>query len=124
MSYLDVKKYYLDVHQQYVEMTNYMEDFEKRFKNGEISEEQAEDIRDNYEVLKANYDRLSYIMYLFELPKSTKHKQTSVLLKDKMYVLAHAGKEVVVDENTDVLKAFESFQRHLKEKENREKWVR
>ena len=121
MSYLDVKKYYLDVHQQYVEMTNYMEDFEKRFKNGEISEEQAEDIRDNYEVLKANYDRLSYIMYLFELPKSTKHKQTSVLLKDKMYVLAHAGKEVVVDENTDVLKAFESFQRHLKEKENREK---
>lgn len=123
MAYLDVKKYFLEISNQVLKANKDISFFSERYKNGELTEEQIEDIRDDYNLLKENYDRLAYIMYLFNLPKAKKNRKNessqTKLFNEKTYILEHAGKEKVVDENTNVLLAFEAIKKKLEEKEDK-----
>lgn len=103
MALLDVKRYFLEVEGQYIEMYNQVKEFEKLNKEGKMSNEQLEILKDNIDTMKCNYERLAYVMYLLNLPKSTKKKNKfKNNLEDKFEYIG-ANKKVVIDENSNVL---------------------
>ena len=97
MSMLDVKAYFVEVENQYKEMYQFLKSLEGS--EQQIPKENLEVIKENALVMKANYERLAYIMYLFNIPKSRKGKKN---YKDKI-VIQGADKQTVIDENTYVL---------------------
>ena len=66
---------------QYLEMKADLADFEQGLQDGYITEDQLEAAKEEINLLENNYDRLSYILYLLEIPnknsKKAKHKKTS-----------------------------------------------
>ena len=74
MAVKDVKEYYYKMLAQYLEMKNDLADFEEALKDGFITEDQMQAAIEEVNALQLNYDRLTYIMYLLELPnRKSKH---------------------------------------------------
>ena len=104
MALIDVKKYYLNVQNQYFEMVREIADFEKEVKKGFIEEERIEGAKKILSRLKENYDRLSYIMMLLNKPKNKKRvKNFKAQNADLILYLDSSSQEKILDENTNVL---------------------
>lgn len=120
MAVVDVKKYYYKVMSQYLEMKQDLIDFEQALKEGFITEDQMIEAQNNVKDLEINYHRLSYIMFLLELPKNKKGKQKK-LNADKKLVKAFdnykADSSSVINENNSALDHFRSELKKLKNNE-------
>jgi hypothetical protein len=107
MAIKDVKMYYYNVLAQYLEMKNDLKDFEQALADGHITEDKLESVRQDVEQIEDNYNRLSFIMYLFAIPtrKSKKEKYTkaSNILTDYFEKTGH-DMDAVLKEDEDVLK--------------------
>ena len=68
MAAKDVKEYYFKLIAQKAELDADLADFEEALKNGFITEEQMQAAKDELIPYQINLDRLTYIMYLLELP--------------------------------------------------------
>lgn len=112
MAIKHVREYYERMVSDYVEMKRVLEEMEK------LSEEKAsvainniEQIREQVKVLEANYNRLSYVMFLLNQPN--KEKKKSKYLKQEKKKLnkipINDRKEAVIDENTKVLETLKSY---------------
>jgi len=75
MAVKDVKRYYYAMLNQYLEMKADLADFEQAFTDGFITEDQLEAVREDILKVEANYDRLTYIMYLLEMPNRPTKKE-------------------------------------------------
>lgn len=85
MAVKDIKQYYYNMQAQYLEMKADIADFEQALQDGFITEDQLETVKEEINMVKNNYDRLSYIMYLLEMPnraakKARHNKQNQKLL--------------------------------------------
>lgn len=69
MAIKDVKKYYYNMQAQYLEMKTDLVDFEQALADGFITEDQLEEAKADVARIENNYNRLTYIMYLLEIPK-------------------------------------------------------
>lgn len=74
MAIKDVKECYYQMQAQYLEMKEDLADFEKALQDGFITEDRLEAAKADVAAVKNNYDRLSYIMYLLEMPNRPKKK--------------------------------------------------
>lgn len=74
MAVKDVKQYYYAMQAQYLEMKADLADFEQALKDGFITEDQLKAAKEDVFVIEANYNRLSYIMYLLEMPNRQSKK--------------------------------------------------
>ena len=74
MAIKDVKCYYYQMQAQYLEMKADLADFEQALQDGFITEEQLVAAKEEVVKIKNNYDRLSYIMYLLEVPNRKNKK--------------------------------------------------
>lgn len=109
MSMLDVKEYFLEVEDQYFGMLDMIKKLEDAQVKGEISKERLDMFKDNALDMKANYERLAYIMHLFNKPKSTKKcNKIKDDLEDKFEFIG-ASKKQVIDENTFILNDFKQY---------------
>ena len=119
MSLKDVKKYYLEVERNYLSMVKLADEYLKAYKEGKFTDEQFKLIEANINHLKSDYEKLSYIMFLFNQPnrksKQKKWKKENGLLSDT-YIYLKANKEAVLQEETDVLYEFKKYAAALKEK--------
>lgn len=112
MAVKDVRAYYERTVSDYVEMKRVLEELEN------ISSEKAvaaydhiDTIREQVRTLEANYKRLSYIIYLLDMPKkkekkeryekSEKNKLAKISEKDRM--------EGVLEENSKVINNLKSY---------------
>jgi iron uptake system EfeUOB component EfeO/EfeM len=68
MSLKHVKHYYLQCQEQYFDMLNDAKDFDEALKKGLVDQEQFDQAQVLLNKIKENYERLSYIMYLFVQP--------------------------------------------------------
>ncbi len=75
MAVKDVKKYYLDVVKQYVELKQDLHDYETAVKNGNITEDRLTEVKENINNIKENVDRIAYIVYLLERPNRKSKKK-------------------------------------------------
>lgn len=107
MAVKDVKKYYIDLINQYIEMKDDMADFEIAFKEGHITEDRLTEVKKDLEREKDNLDRVSYIMYLLEMPnkkaKKTKYQKQHAKL-ERTFILHEADKDSVIRENDSFVK--------------------
>ena len=74
MANKDVKQYYYMMQAQYLEMKEDLADFEQALAEGFITEEQLIEAKSDIEKIESNYERLSYIMYLMEMPNRSRKK--------------------------------------------------
>jgi len=112
MAIRHVREYYERMVSDYVEMKHVLEEMEK------LSEEKAssainniEQIREQVKVLEANYNRLSYIMFLLNQPNKEKKKSKYFKQEKKKLdkIPINDRKEAVIDENTKVLETLKSY---------------
>ena len=69
MAVKDIIKYYDEVCDVYHELFEDLKEVEKEFNEGLLSPERFEQYKRNIEPIKANYERLSYIIYLLNKPQ-------------------------------------------------------
>lgn len=118
MAIIDVKQYYYEMLMQYLEMKEDIKDFEEALQAGYITEDKLEDVKKDIFIVKENLDRLSYIMYLLNIPKRKEkrknyNRQNSTL--EKYFNESKATSKDVIDENTNVLKHFKDAIAEIKE---------
>lgn len=104
MALKDVKVYYLKIQDTYLSCKENEEELINEYKQGNISQEQVENYKQYVEKLKVNYDRLAYIMYLFNLPtrpsKRIKNNNSKLL---KYFKDNKATEDYIQLENTNIL---------------------
>jgi hypothetical protein len=106
MALKDVKQYYYNMQAQYLEMKADLADFEQALADGFITEDQLEEVKADVARIENNYDRLSYIMYLLEIPKRDSkrpaHSKANKNLLD-FFDAAEASEDQVKLENISTL---------------------
>ena len=109
MAARDVKEYYFKLIAQKAELEADLADFEEALKNGFITEEQMQAAKDELIPYQINLDRLTYIMYLLELP-NRKAKKTKFAKQNKKILneleKRKADERSVISENKSALDAF------------------
>lgn len=109
MAVKDVKKYYFKLIAQKAELEADLADFEEALKNGFITEEQMQAAKDELIPYQINLDRLTYIMYLLELPnrktKKAKFAKQNKKILDELEK-RNADEQSVIAENKSALDAF------------------
>ena len=108
MAIKDVKRYYYNMLAQYLEMKADLKDFEQAVADGFITEDQLEAARDEVAKVEQNYDRLSYIMYLLEMPNRSEKKgafKRREATLTEFFSTARADSESVKLENSSALTA-------------------
>lgn len=120
MAKRDVALYFLQVQSQYFEMVKLAKEMNEELKKGFVTQEQVESIQNEMDILKANYERIAYIMLLLNKPnrKSKKSKEESIY-KEWYDYLKDASKEAIMDENRDVLCDFKKFIKEIKDESTR-----
>ena len=109
MAARDVKEYYFKLIAQKAELEADLADFEEALKNGFITEEQMQAAKDELIPYQINLDRITYIIYLLELPNRKTKKAKFV--KQNKKILDELGKrnadeQSVISENKSALDAF------------------
>ena len=122
MAYKDVKKYYLEVERNYLETVRHAEEYLKCYKDGKITDEQFETFEKNLNVIKNDYEKLSYIMFLFNQPqrkeKAKKYNEQNQLL-NMSFARLNTDKRSVLTEQSYILERFkQELPNLLKEKDN------
>ena len=115
MAARDVKEYYFKLIAQKAELEADLADFEEALKNGFITEEQMQAAKDELIPYQINLDRLTYIMYLLELPNRKAKK--AKFAKQNKKILDELGKrnadeQSVISENKSAL---DTFRKEVKE---------
>ena len=109
MAVKDVKEYYFKLIAQKAELEADLADFEEALKNGFITEEQMQAAKDELIPYQINLDRLTYIMYLLELP-NRKAKKAKFTKQNKKILneleKRKADERSVISENKSALDAF------------------
>ena len=121
MAVKDVRNYFYTMLGQYLEEKQNLADFEDALKEGNITQEQMQEVMENVADLETNYHRLVYIMYLLNMPnrkdkKSDYIKQHKTILEE----LKRLGADIdsIKEENTDALIHFKAALKALKEGEH------
>ena len=117
-----VKKYYLEVERNYIETVRHAEEYLKCYKEGKISDEQFETFEKNLNVIKNDYEKLAYVMFLFNQPqrkeKVNKYNQQNKLLIDG-FARLNTDKKSIMTVHSYILERFkEELPKLLKEKDN------
>ena len=119
MAARDVKEYYFKLIAQKAELEADLADFEEALKNGFITEDQMQTAKDELIPYQINLDRLTYIMYLLELP-NRKAKKAKFANQNKKILneleKRNADEQSVISENKSALDA---FRKEVKELLNR-----
>lgn len=109
MAAKDVKEYYFKLIAQKAELEADLADFEEALKNGFITEEQMQAAKDELIPYQINLDRLTYIVYLLELPnrktKKAKFAKQNKKILDELE-RRKADEQSVIYENKSALDAF------------------
>lgn len=109
MAIKDVREYYFTMLAQYLEEKQNLNDFAEALKDGYITEEQLIEAQNIVAGLEENYHRLTYIMYLLEMPNK-KEKKARYISQNNILVneFSSLGADIssVQDENLAALKHF------------------
>jgi len=117
MAKKDVQQYFFNMLAQYLEEKQNLADFEEALKDGHITQEQMQEALDNVANLETNYYRLTYIMYLLDLP-NRKSKKTCYIKQHKAILeeLKKLGADIdsIKEENSDALIHFKTALKALR----------
>lgn len=111
-----VIKYYLEVENTYIEMQETLKELQKMASEGKVEESVFLNAKEEIDIIKNNYDRLSYIMFLLNKPnRKSKNDYDEKINKSWYDYLKSSSKEAIMDESRDALKEFKKIVRSLKD---------
>lgn len=124
MAIRDFNLYLANVQAQVLATKNDLADFEQGLKDGYVTEQQVEDLRAEYQRIDDNYQRLLYVGYLLELPKSKWRKKRFRRKHDDLEIYldkANATEDKVIKENEVAMELIKNEIAKLKASSNSEK---
>ena len=124
MAIRDFNLYLANVQAQVLATKNDLADFEQGLKDGYVTEQQVEDLRAEYQRIDDNYQRLLYVGYLLELPKSKWRKKRFRRKHDDLEIYldkANATEDKVIKENEIAIELIKNEIKKLKTSSNSEK---
>lgn len=105
MARRDVLIYFKQVEDQYLEMLADVKDYEKDHEAGYISDEKYNELLAQIDIVKVNYERISYIVFLLNAPARDSKKNNYMKQNKKLSRgLANSSLDKVLNENADALK--------------------
>ena len=123
MAVKDVRKYYYTMYKQKEQMVKVLEEFNKAFEEGKVTEDQLENIKEQVDVISNNFTRVSYIISLLEMPnrdeKKEKYKQANKSILQGFAKLK-ATEADIVDENRSALDVIRAELKELTKTEDNE----
>ena len=123
MAIRDFNLYLANVQAQVLATKNDLADFEQGLKDGYVTEQQVEDLRAEYQRIDDNYQRLLYVGYLLELPKSKWRKKRFRRKHDDLEIYldkANATEDKVIKENEIAMELIKNEIAKLKPSSNNE----
>lgn len=123
MAIRDFNLYLANVQAQVLATKNDLADFEQGLKDGHVTEQQVEDLRAEYQRIDDNYQRLLYVGYLLELPKSKWRKKRFRRKHDDLEIYldkANATEDKVIKENEVAMELIKNEIAKLKTSSNNE----
>lgn len=123
MAIRDFNLYLANVQAQVLATKNDLADFEQGLKDGYVTEQQVEDLRAEYQRIDDNYQRLLYVGYLLELPKSKWRKKRFRRKHDDLEIYldkANATEDKVIKENEIAMELIKNEIAKLKTSSNNE----
>ncbi len=124
MAIRDFNLYLVNVQAQVMATKNDLADFEQGLKDGHVTEQQVEDLRAEYQRIDDNYQRLLYVGYLLELPKSKWRKKRFRRKHDDLEIYLdkeNATEDKVIKENEIAMELIKNEIKKLKTSSNSEK---
>ena len=123
MAIRDFNLYLANVQAQVLATKNDLADFEQGLKDGYVTEQQVEDLRAEYQRIDDNYQRLLYVGYLLELPKTKRRKKRFRRKHDDLEIYldkANATEDKVIKENEVAMELIKNEIAKLKTSSNNE----
>ena len=123
MAIRDFNLYLANVQAQVLATKNDLADFEQGLKDGYVTEQQVENLRAEYQRIDDNYQRLLYVGYLLELPKSKWRKKRFRRKHDDLEIYldkANATEDKVIKENEVAMELIKNEIAKLKTSSNNE----
>lgn len=108
----DFYKYYKQVSRDYNEMKSELQDMEQELVNSMVAPEQLDQMKLMIQPIKQNYEMLSYVVYLLNLP-TKKQKKFRYKQQQKMLLEMSRSEEQVLDENKKALNDLKEFREDL-----------
>ena len=108
MSVKHIKDYYNEVANQYIELREELKDFSSLAEQNMFEPERIEKIKESIQPLMRNYEVLSYIMYLLNMPnRSNKEKGYEQRNKKLLsQIKPENTKKGILSQNSEVLDNF------------------
>lgn len=118
MAYKHVKDYFRKIENMFFECMDDVQEFDKMLKDGKFTYEEFEKAAKQVALIKSNYERLSYIMFLFNKP-ARKEKSAKYARENKKYTdilkTRKADDESVIEETRNSLDNFKKLYKELSE---------
>ena len=113
MAVRHIKEYYGKVAQQYLDLLDELKDFEKLANEGMFEPEKLDQIKENIKPLMTNYQTLSYIMFLLNMPnRKSKEKSYKNANKRKTSQIPNeCTQEGVIQQNKDAIDSLNNLKK-------------
>ena len=108
-----VVQYFLELENTYIETKETLDELQELAQAGKVEEETYLDVKKDFEVIKANYDRIAYILFLLNKPNK-KNKKEDEVSKTWYDYLKTSSREAIVDESKDALAHIKETIREVK----------
>lgn len=113
-----VVRYFLELENTYVEMQDTVKELQELAKEGKVEESMFLNMKQDLDVIKENYERVSYILFLLNKPNREKKQDYEEKLNADWYrYLKCSSKEAVVNESKDALSHFKKMVKELKDEQ-------
>ena len=111
-----VIRYFLELENTYVEMQETLKELQELAQQGKVEESTYMETLKEIEVIKQNYERIAYIIFLLNKPNREKKNDYEEKLNKEWYgYLKFSSKEAIVDESKDALSHFKEIVREIKD---------
>ena len=120
MAIKHIKDYYQQVEKLYLELASDLAEMEKDFKNGDCTEEELQNLLIPVNNIKENYERLSYILFLFYQPKKKSKKEKYEMANKDLKTYFEKQGTVMEKELENESASLATFRKLIKEKFNHE----
>lgn len=108
----DFYKYYKQVSKDYEEMRSELKDMEQELANAMVTPEQLDQMKLMIQPIKQNYEMLSYVAYLLNLP-TKKQKKYRYKQQQKLLLEMSKTEEKTLLENKEALDSLKEFREEL-----------
>ena len=115
MAKRDVVKYFKEQQEMFLDMVENVKAVDEAFKAGKIEESVANSLKEQINVMRQNYERIAYVMYLLNLPIKEANKEEYI---DNNFTIEDYLKQKRADAysvNKESKKALEELKRIIKE---------